>query len=251
MKKIVRLTEQDVNRMVKNAIKQMMYESEESAESKRGNGYMEKYSPLTRFKHDNNGADAMKTLKAIDKGGHLPHNRTASEDADMQRDFVNRQKSKKADAKQRRSSRRSDKAWEKAADSRPLHRKGSLNRTDEYINRAIKESIRRMLNEVSEDGVENYPYGVIGWSQDESDGVFDRSEIIFGDSVDEVPAYPFNAYALTAEGKEISDQWYDDASCGYDLCYGRMKGLAAEIGGTERDLWNYLTSDPSLATEIK
>jgi hypothetical protein len=30
-----------------------------------------------------------------------------------------------------------------------------------------------------------------------------------------------------------------------------MKGIAAEIGGTERDLWNYLTSDPSLATEIK
>lgn len=37
-----------------------------------------------------------------------------------------------------------DRRWKKAADSRPLHRKGSLNRAmDETINRIVSESIRR------------------------------------------------------------------------------------------------------------
>lgn len=39
-----------------------------------------------------------------------------------------------------------DRRWKKAADSRPLHRKGSLNREmDETINRIVSESIRRNL----------------------------------------------------------------------------------------------------------
>lgn len=39
----------------------------------------------------------------------------------------------------------SDKRWKKAADSRPLHRKGSLNRAmDETINRIVSESIRNL-----------------------------------------------------------------------------------------------------------
>ena len=99
-------------------------------------------------------------------------------------------------------------------------------------------------------GADYYPYGVIGWSQDESDGVFDRSEIVLGDSIDDVPNYPYGIYALTREGRETYEKWCEDASCGYDLCYGRMKGLAAKIGGTERDIWNYLTNDKSLSKQI-
>ena len=72
-----------------------------------------------------------------------------------------------------------------------------------------------------------------------------------GDSIDDVPDEGYGIYALTRDGKETYEQWCEDASCGYDLCYGRMKGLAAEIGGTERDIWNYLTSDSSLARKIQ
>ena len=99
-------------------------------------------------------------------------------------------------------------------------------------------------------GAGYYPYGVIGWSQDESDGVFDRSGVVLGDSIDDVPDYPYGIYALTREGRKIYEEWREDASCGYDLCYGRMKGLAAEIGGGEWDIWNYLTNDKSLSKQI-
>jgi len=169
--------------------------------------------------------------------------------------------------------------------------------TESGLHRIIKESVKRVLNEIKTDtaisahkkaqsdldnmdfswsdsdavdkyykrqrqtdkfadyaqdkGANYYPYGVIGWSQDESDGVFDRSEVVLGDSIDDVPNYPYDVYALTREGKEVYEEWCEDASAGYDLCYGRMKGLAAKIGGTERDIWNYLTSNKNLARRIK
>lgn len=33
---------------------------------------------------------------------------------------------------------------------------------------------------------------------------------------------------LTKEGREICDQYFDDLSLGYDLCYGKAKGLAQQ-----------------------
>lgn len=33
-------------------------------------------------------------------------------------------------------------------------------------------------------------------------------------------------YELTKEGREYLDEYLEDESCGYDLCYGRGKGLA-------------------------
>ena len=139
MKKRIRLTEQDINTMVEKTVRRLMGEGD-------NNDFMEKHSPLTRFKHDNQGADAMKTLGAIEKGGYLPHDRTPAEDADMQRDYVKRQGDKKQAAKERKSAKRSDKAWQKAADSRPLHRKGSLNRKDERIDRAIRMAINEIFD---------------------------------------------------------------------------------------------------------
>lgn len=168
--------------------------------------------------------------------------------------------------------------------------------SEKDLHRVIKESVKRVLNEVStdkaiaahkaaqdkldwgvdwqdpedrdryykrqrqadtfldyaqENGAQYYPYGVIGWYMDEDDGVFDRSKVVLGDSVEDVPDAWDGVYALTREGRETYDQWCDDASCGYDLCYGRMKGIAAQIGGGERDIWNYLTTTPGLAKRIK
>lgn len=99
-------------------------------------------------------------------------------------------------------------------------------------------------------GADYYPYGVIGWYQDDSDGVFDRSEVVLGDSIDEVPDDGYGAYALTREGRETYEQWREDASKGYDLRDGRMSGIADRIGGTERDIWNYLTNKKWLSKRI-
>lgn len=46
-------------------------------------------------------------------------------------------------------------------------------------------------------------------------------------------------HVLTPEGERLFDQWCDDMSCGYDLCNGRAKGLAAEYSSEE--MWSLLT----------
>ena len=89
----------------------------------------------------------------------------------------------------------------------------------------------------------------IGFNLDDTDGVFDRSEVIVSENIDEVPDL-CGVYELTKEGLEIYEEWCEDVSVGYDLCYGRMQGLADEIGGTQRDIWYYLISRKSLTKVI-
>lgn len=94
--------------------------------------------------------------------------------------------------------------------------------------------------------------------QDISDNVFDRTYIekaplvtAFGNTFDEDEYMPSeDIYELTEEGVELMERWYDDASCGYDLCNGRAKGLANSIGGTESNLWDYITSDTYCAKKV-
>lgn len=105
--------------------------------------------------------------------------------------------------------------------------------------------MRKVLKEEGETESGYY----IGWYTDESDSVFDRSEIVWGKSPNAVPDNE-GVYALTQEGLELYNEWEDDASVGYDLNYGRMSGLAGEIGGTQWDIWQYLTSDESLAKRV-
>ena len=89
----------------------------------------------------------------------------------------------------------------------------------------------------------------IGFYLDDTDGVFDRSEVIVSENIDEVPDL-CGIYELTKEGLEIYEEWCDDASVGYNLGTGRMYGLADEIGGTQRDIWYYLISRKSLTKAI-
>ena len=89
----------------------------------------------------------------------------------------------------------------------------------------------------------------IGFYLDDTDDIFDRSEVIVSENIDEIPDL-CGIYELTEEGLEIYKEWCEDVSVGYDLCYGRMKGLADEIGGTQRDIWYYLVSRKSLTKSI-
>lgn len=89
----------------------------------------------------------------------------------------------------------------------------------------------------------------IGFYVDETDGVFDRSEVIVSENIDDIPDL-CGIYELTEEGLEIYEEWCEDVSVEYDLCYGRMKGLADEIGGTQKDIWYYLVSRKSLTKSI-
>ena len=107
---------------------------------------------------------------------------------------------------------------------------------------------------------------LITWLFDMSENVFDHSGIyevertsqgydIADDSshlLDEDDFYfdPLSegVFELTEEGEELYDQWCDDASVGYDLCYGRAKGLAQRF--SKRELWEELTTTPELSTRI-
>lgn len=89
----------------------------------------------------------------------------------------------------------------------------------------------------------------IGFYVDETDGVFDNSKVIVSENIDDIPDL-CGIYELTEEGLEIYEEWCEDVSVGYDLGYGRMKGLADEIGGTQRDIWYYLVSRKSLTKSI-
>lgn len=105
----------------------------------------------------------------------------------------------------------------------------------------------------------NYKYGIIFFVYDMDDErVFDRSHIgivndldSFPDLDDDFEFSELGSFELTKEGREVFDQWHENASCGYDLCFGRMKGLCQTIGGTDRDLWNYLTGRDCLSKRIK
>ena len=85
-------------------------------------------SPHTRFARDNHGQYAMDVMADMDDGGirhgsfSTPHE--AWGEKGIQQGFVDNQNKKKEQS----ASKRSDKRWKAAADKRPLHRKGSLNR---------------------------------------------------------------------------------------------------------------------------
>lgn len=58
------------------------------------------------------------------------------------------------------------------------------------------------------------------------------------DSEDETIAYFEAPIPLTAEGRTLARQWQSDASLGYDLCYGKCKGLAQKY--SSYDVWNLI-----------
>lgn len=47
---------------------------------------------------------------------------------------------------------------------------------------------------------------------------------------------------LTADGREFVDSWCNDASIGYDLCYGKAHGLAAKYN--QYELWQEIVDTP-------
>lgn len=102
----------------------------------------------------------------------------------------------------------------------------------------------------------NYKYGIIYFTHDVSECVLDRSCIGFAKDLDSLPESKEVEYLeeglffLTKEGLEIFDEWHEDASRGYDLCNGEMQGLCQIIGGTDIELWDYLTGNEYLSKRI-
>lgn len=84
------------------------------------------------------------------------------------------------------------------------------------------------------------------------DRVFGRNEWqVFEDDAelerDDEVEYAEEIYDLTESGEEYVREYLEDYSCGYDLCYGRMKGLAAQY--TWDKFFNMITNKECFSTK--
>ena len=140
MKKIVRLTESDLHRIVKESVKRIMEEyypvnSNNFAKDYRfgAEGYVKGSANMPNPKYD----DVSPYSKHTDyyAAPHRDSDQMYKDDAEFNKREHNKQTA-------------ADKRWMNAADSRPLHRKGSLNRameesTNKRIDRIVSECIKR------------------------------------------------------------------------------------------------------------
>lgn len=94
----------------------------------------------------------------------------------------------------------------------------------------------------------------IAWYNDIWDGVFDLSSPNeWWEGCQPNERYEVSCdepiLELTEEGEELFCQWQEDDSVGYDLCYGRMKGLAAKYD--KYQIWDKIKNDPELSREYE
>lgn len=103
-----------------------------------------------------------------------------------------------------------------------------------------------------------FAHGAIYYVYDMSDGLYNRSymgvahdDTDFPELDEELWMYSdYGLYELTELGRDILDRWRDDVSCGYDLCYGRCKGIAKEIGATDWDMFYYLINNTEYTKRV-
>ena len=117
--KLIRLTESDLHRIVKESVNRILNED-----------YFDDNNFGRFHAIDDKGKSAMEVLDAIhnNKGMGAIGRQTPQQHWDMQRDAISAEKQRESDKRNRMKTKASDRRWMKAADSRPLHRKGSLNR---------------------------------------------------------------------------------------------------------------------------
>lgn len=181
MKQTIKLRESELRRMIAESVRRILRESDERHAWDLTDDGVEEFSmdgnwPSDRWDNEHNwdrrigkGANALRMGLDQQSGndwkqGSVYDNPYAQDKRENARDYVNKGKyypygfgSQLWDdyaeddledfnnAEQRKMAA-ADKRWQRAADSRPLHRKGSLNRAmDESINRIVSECLKRNL----------------------------------------------------------------------------------------------------------
>ena len=137
-KKLIRLTESELHRIVEESVKRIMEEyypvnSNDFAKDYRlgAKGYVKDSANMPNPKYD----DVAPYSKHTDY--YSAPNRDSDQMYKDNAEFNKRERNKQKAA---------DKRWMKAADSRPLHRKGSLNRAmEESINRKVDRIVGECL----------------------------------------------------------------------------------------------------------
>lgn len=78
-------------------------------------------------------------------------------------------------------------------------------------------------------------------ASEDDDAVFMPQLWWIVDSYDETTNVWEEPIPLTEEGRKFAEEWLDDDSRGYDLCYGRAYGLAADYSAQQ--VWDMIKSD--------
>lgn len=107
--------------------------------------------------------------------------------------------------------------------------------------------------------MKNFKFGAIYYVYDISEGIYNNSYVGLAENSNDFPNLDddlwmmsdFGLFELTEAGRELYDEWRDDVSCGYDLCYGRCKGLADSIGANDYDIFEYLTNRPEYTKKVE
>ena len=149
MKHKVRLRESDINRIVRQSVNRILQEVTMNGKTSPYRNDFATDNRIAAHGYTHNSANMPDpSYDGIKKGDYYAApNRDSSS---MHKDIDNFNK------KQKKNTKAADKRWQKAADSRPLNRKGSTNRAfkESRIRGIVRESIKRVLNE-DFDGFDN------------------------------------------------------------------------------------------------
>ena len=113
--------------------------------------------------------------------------------------------------------------------------------TESQLHKVVKESVKRVLKEFKADA--EYPYGFIGWDNGEGyDNDFVFAEIVYSDSIDDIPDCGDGIYALTRDGKKIYDEWNNGSVLG--------KRFDKTLTG-QCKMWVYLAKNRNLSIMVR
>ena len=163
MKKTIKLTESKIREMIAESVRKAMNESENDAWAEYDTEkFFDDFSPTSKRAY----------LKSREYANKLP-NEEFNGWADDLKDELDKSWKDTKDIEK----------YEKMADSRPLHRKGSLNRAfnESRVSQIISESIKKVLNEKwypeEEDDISDYSFGMIAKLTTRSDFELDEETI--------------------------------------------------------------------------
>lgn len=107
--------------------------------------------------------------------------------------------------------------------------------------------------------MKDFEFGAIYYVYDISDNLYNKSYVGIVENEAGIPDLDedlwmmsdYGLFELTRAGRELFEKWREDVSCGYDLCFGRCKGLANSIGTTDYDIFEYLINRPEYTKRIE
>lgn len=228
MKKVVKLTEDKLRKMIAETVNALL-ESETPILHGEGNGEVYRDDAFVTDWRDNPNDDPNKVKapynsyvwnKKFSKHYPTPESFWNPKDTRAYKytrdlDKIHREEDKLKKSEDLKTQRALD-----AADSRPLHRKGSLNRVgmnENVIGKLVSESIKKVLNEKwypeDDDDISDYSFGMIAKLTTRNDFELDEETIAKLENIqDEYAEYSDSYVSVMVRNVTVSCNQYGDCS---------------------------------------